>query len=205
MRFHIGPWRYTVRITDGALFDQQGREAAAMFVPSQRRILISGTLPLAVRSEKLRHELRHAWLHHLGRPTDEETDCDTVASFSACIERQFADQGGESALAAMTAGGALPTRVPVACLGGECCKCQSRFSPAQVVTEVADHSDTLDVLTVQRRLFCDFCGHVQAWKEVATRDGLPTGQVLGQPTFEKGEAVNAFIRKHGETLGFIPA
>lgn len=43
MRFHVGPWVYSVCISDTELFDSEGKEAMGLCIPSQRKIILSAT------------------------------------------------------------------------------------------------------------------------------------------------------------------
>lgn len=102
MKFQVGPWTYTVKITRGALrCAGVDEECAGLFVWRDREILISGKLPVTSRVDVLIHELRHAWREHFGAGLNIEDECNNVASFCVSVWRQLLEQGGEAALEAM--------------------------------------------------------------------------------------------------------
>ena len=200
MRFHVGPWVYRVRITENRLYDENGAELAGLFVWRDREILISNAVPVRQRLDVLVHELRHAWREHFGAGENIEGECNNVASFTASIMRQLLRQGGEPTLMRLDCNGmvnhAAKLNIASERLGAECMVCGRRFSPIQVSCETAQFDTAAGRLAVARWLFCDFCGHVQRWHELATTSGLPTGEVLDAPELLKGKAAQRFLSEH---------
>jgi len=109
MKFLIGPWLYTVRVTSGPIY-HDGAECAGLFVWRDREILISSTVPVGSRLDVLIHELRHAWREHFGAGENVEGECNNVASFCVSVWRQLTEQGGEPAVEAMHPGDGTASR-----------------------------------------------------------------------------------------------
>jgi len=200
MRFRVGPWVYRVRITDEPIYDENGKEQAGYYVWRDREILISGAIPVRRRLDILCHELRHAWIEHFGQSRDIEGDCNLSSSFTASVMRQLLSQGGEAALMRLNSAGVIDhsARLNIASerMGAECMVCGHRFSPLQVTTEPAQFDTAGGRLVMRRWLYCEFCGHVQRWSELATNSGLPTGSVLDTPELIKGREAGEFMREH---------
>ncbi len=197
MRFRIGPWVYRVEISQGALM-HEGREVAGLCVPSEHRIIISGSLHPRQRLGTLLHELRHAWTAEMGKPLGDEDDANQSASMMASTMRELIRQGGEASLMQLASNGVVDHSLHIAAerVGAECIGCGGRFSPAQIRTEPAVFEPLGGRLVVHRSLYCDFCGHVQAWSEVATSGGLPSGTPVGAPSLLKGEVVEKWLNEH---------
>lgn len=98
MKFEIGPWTYSVQITDGPLYDDNGLEQAGRCEWRTQSILISGAIPVTRRLEVLLHELRHAWVFTFGRPAGEEDDANNAAAFAAMAINEIDRHGGTRAL-----------------------------------------------------------------------------------------------------------
>ena len=210
MQFKVTSWTVPVKITEGRLFDSQGGEQAGLFVNEESTIYISGAIPPRRRLHVLLHELRHAWEEFLGLPVGGEAEKDNVASFTADVMRQLKAQGGEAALMRLRPDGVVddsagPATLPPARFGAECCGCGGVFPASHIVTEPSAFNVHLDEQTVERKLYCDHCGHVQKWVELATPMGRPTGVVVQAPERMKGEAVGDFLRRHGHLYACVPS
>jgi hypothetical protein len=111
MRFHVGPWVYRVEISEGPIFADEGPEAMGLCIPSQRKIILSGVIPVRMRLTTLIHELQHAWVAELGCSVDAESMANRMAAFGASIIRQLDEQGGEQSL--ISAEASFSIRAPV--------------------------------------------------------------------------------------------
>jgi hypothetical protein len=208
MQFHVGPWVYTVQITDAPILADDGAEQAGRWVWSTRTILISGTIPVQRRLQVLLHELVHAWRHDLGKPATDEDDANSMSAFTASVMRQLYRQGGEPALMRLSPDGIASTDVgdwdsASEITGAQCGTCGTSFSPMQIVTSAPVGDATTGRMFVIRALLCEHCGHVQQWREGATNAGAPNGRVLGTPRLLRGEAMTAFLREHGQQFGVM--
>lgn len=100
MQFRVGTITYTVSIIS-SLVDSTGNRVSGLCRFGTAQILLNSGLPIDVRRHVLFHELAHAWAESMGRPSDEESRCDWLASFACDMFPQFLAQGGEVALMAM--------------------------------------------------------------------------------------------------------
>ena len=85
-----GPIKVTVR--RGALTAPDGDDVWGLYLPAQRRIVLAGGMPPALRWHTLIHEWAHSWIIDAGLPnllhgkSDEELErnievvCDTLAT-----------------------------------------------------------------------------------------------------------------------------
>lgn len=101
MSFNVGPLTLVVHIVARRPIDQLGRETDALIDHTRDEIYIFQGLGPARREHRLRHEINHAKRDILGVPEDEESSCDLDAAFWQQFDREFREQGGGEALAAM--------------------------------------------------------------------------------------------------------
>lgn len=85
-----------------------------------------------------------------------------------------------------------------------CKDCGMQFNAGFIVTSPPKWNFKATGLTVTRTLFCPHCDHLQTWIEGALY-GLPNGALVEEPTFERGRAVEKFLRDHPEMSGSITA
>lgn len=98
MKFRVGCYAYTVRITDDQLVDDDGAELAGRAIWNRREILIAGCVPASQRLEVLLHEIKHCWLKHVPWPRSEEDLCNLTAMVAESVMEDLDQQGGVRAL-----------------------------------------------------------------------------------------------------------
>lgn len=87
-----------------------------------------------------------------------------------------------------------------------CATCDMIISAASIVTDPPgvrwDHARR--GLVVDRAMYCPCCHHVQRWTEGTTGYGIPNGDPIAAPTFDRDASeVNAFLVAHPEAEGLI--
>jgi hypothetical protein len=100
MSFKIGNSVYTCRIAPAPLMCN-GQTCFGNISEARREIFISEEVLPEDRASILLHELAHAQVFATGRPADDESLCDLIASVSTTGYRQLNEQGGEAVLMAM--------------------------------------------------------------------------------------------------------
>jgi hypothetical protein len=197
MQFLIaGAWPYQVSIAAEPIIDS-GRELMGRFDERGRLILISPACPPQRRLWVLMHELGHAWLAHTGgRPLTEEKTCDLLGTFCVAVIRWLKISGGESALLRLQPGERLrPASARIMLSAGRPCGvCGKSVSPGLV--ECAPATDASGQISL--RLYCDFCEHLQIWREMASVDGLPTAERVSDNRYDRGAEMRAFLVRHPE-------
>lgn len=188
MRFAVGPYRYKLRIADEPIF-LDGQESFAVVSESDRTITLSPKCLPRNRLPVIAHELTHAWCFACGEPTTLESWCDLAATMAAALLKDLRCQGGEEALTRLEPGESLSAKTATLHLTRNryCMKCEATIAGYGVQCLPADNGE------LELALYCEGCGHVQRWRETASESGLPSGAVIGQPCFERGEAVATFL------------
>lgn len=192
MRFRVGPWRYAVKISNDEIF-HDGKKRMGLCIDDERLILISPNCKLRDRLRVLMHEISHAWLFACGTPTDAEGLCDLNSTIFATALHDFSIQGGVESLLRLTAGESPESKANTIALTNTryCAKCQDTVAGGSVICVRSSDDPRMVSLT----LYCAGCGHLQRWMESMTIGGFPSGQVVGSPVFERGDAVAEFIRE----------
>lgn len=193
MRFHVGPWVYRVEISEGPIFADEGPEAMGLCIPSQRKIILSGVIPVRMRLTTLIHELQHAWVAELGWSGDAESMANRAATFTIAVWRELLRQGGENALMRLTSEGIVDQTkfVPSARMprGGECPFCGTRFGPHQVRHGEIEFDIVLGKPKIEQIVDCEFCGWPLRWTETLNTNGASSGEIVDPPKLMKqGEA-----------------
>ena len=96
MRFAVGPYTYTLRISDTFRDD-----CWALCAERARIITIASDCRGQDRLETLGHELAHAWIYATGEPKDIEGWCDLIGTVTAAMLADLIEQGGVEALEQM--------------------------------------------------------------------------------------------------------
>src|SRR4051794_14428820 len=103
MRFHVGPWQYRMRLTEGPLiFD--GSHVLGACIQSPREILIAADCPADDRLRVLLTELMSAWCFETGEPSTRDGWRDLAASMTMAALVDLNNQGGELALLSLRPG-----------------------------------------------------------------------------------------------------
>lgn len=200
MRFHVaGTIVYRVRISPEPL-TLHGQRCMGVCDEAQREITLSCDLPARHRLHVLAHELAHAWDYAAGEPKDGEAWCDRMGAVLSAALRDLAMCGGEDALMRLRPG---ESPGPAACrlvLSRErrCAICSGSVAGASVVAHPSEVPGVAELA-----LWCEWCGHVQHWRETVTQHGYPSGQVEGEPTFERGEAAGKWLAEHRQAVGVV--
>lgn len=193
MQFRVGPWVYRVRVMEG-LTDENGKPAAGLCDWQNRTIWLAYEIPARRRLSVLLHELKHAWQLELGTPTDREGDANHAASFAADCWRQLDRQGGEPALMRLSPDGVIDHSAdvdsPADPRAAQCPACGGLLN-LPIRTGHAEFDAQRSRLIAWRAADCEFCGHLVSWKEAVTSAGVPTGQVIGEPTTSRASAQSA--------------
>ncbi len=204
MLFNVAGWVYELKISEGPLHDEAGQPIAGICSESKRQIVISGDAPPRQRLDVLLHELRHAWQYHVGRPSDDEGDANTAATFTASFMRQFLRQGGEPALMSLGLDGVIDRGIggaPQAPTGCQCGTCGTSYGAQQIVSEAPTVDARSGLPGVTRRIYCEHCDHVMEWIEATNQSGVPVGQVVAGPSYIRGQASRDFLLEHGHKFG----
>lgn len=154
-----------------------------------RRVTLCPTVPPGARLGVLLHELWHAWGFCTGGPpTDREAAADYAAAWFEATLKWLSVNGGPAALLRLQAGESLQPGAAKIMLtrARACAVCTGSVAPGSVTAEGGPDG------LVRLALACDFCGHVQRWAERSDIHGQPTGETVGDPTFERGEVVGRF-------------
>lgn len=194
MKFKVGPWSYTVKISPKPIQDHLGRMCDGLCDWSNRTIWLYEGLPLEQRAEVLYHELDHAWQRHFGTPSDAEGSANRNSSFAADVQGQLERQGGLAALARMCAGmivDGADAETPSMAYKATCKGCSGDIAIGDIHNSVPQFDPGERCLVIGRCFFCEFCQHTQTWNEACTATGRPTGRVIGQPKIYRGNLVNA--------------
>lgn len=204
--FKVEPWVYKVIVSEFPLIGPSGNHAAGLHSWSDMQLIIGGDMPLRRRLEILLHEAFHAWRQHHGRPTDEESLCDQVASFATAFFRQLSRQGGERSLMQLTHTGVVDDSVDVGVsvnlISAECQTCRETFQPEQVVISRVQFDTAHGVNFVERSLYCDGCHHLQKWRELVNNAGEPIGRKLGAVAISHdADEIRHWIVEHGGRIG----
>lgn len=84
-----------------------------------------------------------------------------------------------------------------------CPTCGKTFAGGSIVTDPAILED--DGFTVVRRMYCDHCDQVIAWKEMANAQGLPTSVVVSGPGIVRARrSVTRFLSRYPQAAGVTP-
>lgn len=194
MQFHVGAFLYTLILADRRIYDEEGNELEGRALESPRVIVISSAVSPDRRIEVLRHEVQHCWHFHIPRPSTEEEEADLAAFIDHQFQEDLDAQGGRAAVSQLT-----PQRVPElgrpsvarqAPLAREpfgrpdrmtCSGCNGDVMCGSIVNgEPVLHEPTRRVW-IERHMICDGCGTLTVWREVATPDGTPTGELIPVP------------------------
>lgn len=183
MIFVVGTQKYRLRITEGPIV-LNGVECSSVCLQAHREILIAPDHPKRDRLRSLLHELARAWVFETGMPRDAEGWMDVAASVSIGAMKDLNNQGGEMALLAMRPGestGASTAKIGLS-RNRECAVCRTTVAGASVQCQPAGMPGVVELA-----LYCEFCNHTQRWQEMQSARGLPTGVVVGEPAFERGD------------------
>lgn len=186
MRFRCGPHFYQLRITPGPLA-HEGTPCLGACLQSTREILLSAACPPADRLRTLIRELAIAWVFECGEPTDW---LDRVATIAIATYADLNRQGGELAVLSLRAGESTGDAASAIGLSRsrECAVCRTAVAGGSVACRPGMPG------TVDLALFCDFCGRTQRWREASSARGLPSGVVLGEMIFERGDTTGITSR-----------
>jgi hypothetical protein len=228
MRFNVGPWVYTLKITaaqiveDGELLNGQADEGA-------REIRIAGTVIPEARLDVLLHELRHCWEFHFPVPRDAEEEANFTASIAAAAMQDLQLQGGRMALMGMAGESVTPPvrpdvryvpcddsgYQPVECVEGwqskapatakraQCGMCSLIVGDRSVVTGPVRWETSVGGRVVSRTLYCWHCEQLQSWVEGVDYKGDPNGAVVSGPEYLRGKPVAEFLEAHPEAAGLV--
>jgi hypothetical protein len=194
MKFRVGSSHYRVHISDGQLIDRDLGPVSGLCCREERRIWLSGTLPLEDRIDTLFHELVHAWASHLPIPGQEEKLADWVACFTLDAWSQFERQGGAQALMRLRPDGIihdealadLPNPRPSAAWAVECPAHCGPIAIGSAQSHAARWEAEFDRLVIDREVYCERCDLTILWTESATTAGKPSGRVLAPATVRRG-------------------
>ena len=227
MVFHIGPWKYRVRITDDPIKAEDGSLLNGMADRDNREILISGDVPPQRRMGVLMHELQHAWLFHFPKARTEEELCEFTATLMTQAYQDFNRQGGLKALAAMrsqstaaspdlfnappVAPEALPPTEPQrrespakrkpSARRAYCGLCGAAVAGGAVVAEAARWDHLVGARVARFSMYCSGCRHVQSWRSGVDAHGFPVGEPISEPEFvSDSDEVAAFLEQHAEAV-----
>jgi hypothetical protein len=194
MKFVIaGVWPYLVGIASEPIVEG-GRAKMGRYLEREKRVEISPDCPANYRLTMAVHELVHGWIVHNGsRPRGTEGLCDFVATVTVSTIRWLNANGGETALLRLQPGEVLQLGAARIHLTRNrwCALCQETVAGGSVDCRPAEDVAGVAELT----LYCPFCNHVQRWRETMTTGGMPSGMVVGEPSFERDHAkVAAFVK-----------
>jgi hypothetical protein len=211
MRFNVAGFTYTLALVEeiGGDPDLLGR-----IDRSARLIQISAECPADRRLEVFLHELTHAWLFHTPKPGNDEELCDVVATITASLWRDLGRQGGVLALLAMGTGVVAPAQLPGATayhgtlspIEGRslrCEKCTQSITAGSVVQQREERHPRLGCPFVRLSFYCESCGHVVTWTEVASLSGGPSGVEIDHAEYITGAACADFCRRHPQETGTV--
>lgn len=179
MIFQVAAYRYRLGIADTLAID--GSEVMGLCHEASRKISLSAKLPRKSRMAVLLHELCHSWIFATGQPGDVEGWCDLAASMAEAAIRDLSSQGGEQALQSLDAGESPQHGTMRIALTRNryCGKCRRTVAGGSVQCHPSTKPGILDL-----SLTCSHCSLVQRWQEAAGANGLPSGTVVGEPTWE---------------------
>lgn len=213
MKFHVGPFLYTLAISDRQIFDVEGNPLEGAAVESRRLIIISYIVELERRAEVLMHELIHCWAFHVPQPSDEEERANLVAMITEQFHRDLESQDGREALAKLQPqrvpqlGSALPA--PRLAFAREVMGSSDRMicaaCDADVMCGSIHHGEPeLHEATAQWRILrwfqCDACAGLQIWYECCAPDGSPLGTFIAnpKPRLLRGAEASLWLSEHSE-------
>lgn len=184
MRFRIGSTTYAVRVTEGSL-TFEGTPCISACLQGTREILIAATCEPAKRGFALAAELTRAWAFETGTPRDTDGWLALAASMLNQAIPDLNAQGGFLALQSLRAGespghGAAKIGLTRA---RECAVCRGTVAGGSIACAPTDKPGVVSL-----ELYCEFCDATQTWQEMQTAAGLPSGVVVGEPTFRRGDS-----------------
>ena len=211
MQFRVGPYTYTLVVSDRAIFDADGNELEGVAVEGRRLIILSPIVEPERRPEVACHELYHAFTFAFPAPRTEEE----IADFTGLVARQFHqelhEQGGRQALMQM-----VPRRVPhlgrpaparslpfardVIGPGDRipCGVCDAPVMCGSIRNGAPELHQPTGRLRMERWMHCEACGSVQAWMEWCAADGTPLGEFVSNPApkLYRGAEAGRFVADH---------
>lgn len=183
--FRVGAVRYSVRVMDQPLV-HDGADCFGLCDSGERAIKISPVVEPAKRLGVLIHELTHAWVFEVGRPADIESLCDLCSTITIGCVRDLILAGGEEALRRLRPGeglGKIKSRIGL--LRSRYCQCGGLIAAGDIHCERDEN--TPDQVTI--RMSCDHCNQTMIWNERMEFGGQPSGEVIGEPRIERGQAM----------------
>ncbi len=195
MKFHVGPFTYTLVVSDRSIFDADGNQLDGIAVESRRMLLISRHVEPERREEVAMHEFVHAWEFHVPKPTTDEERC----QFFAFLDRQFRDDlhngGGRETLAQIVprhvnhidrplhqAAKVAAAREIVSFEAQRVCgQCDTSIVCGSIHNGEPTAHEATGKFRLERWMRCDVCGTVTVWQEVCTSDGSPLLEFVSYP------------------------
>ena len=205
MRLHIASEEFTVDIAEPSVVgDVLGRLDF-----DRRRELISTECPPECRLEVVCDLSLEAWSRLMPEGSTRQERRRFAATVLAQVVRDIDRQGGILSLVmadAEVSGVSLdqlvnPVKGHAAERLYECSVCGQRVAGGSVVASKPVKLPTLGVPVVMLAFYCDGCTHVEVRQELANGAGRPTGILVGEPEFWKGEKCSDFCRKFPEQTG----
>jgi hypothetical protein len=96
--FHIGPFLYTLVISERRIYDPEGNELEGAAIESRRLLMLSFALPVHRREDIAAEELAHAYEFHFPVPRTNEERARLSATVATGFRRELDEQGGIDAL-----------------------------------------------------------------------------------------------------------
>lgn len=214
MQFHVGPYTYTLVISDREIFDENGERLEGCAVENRRLLIIARSVEPERREEIAMHEFTHAWGFHVPAPHDEEER----AQLGATIARQFQDDldaaGGRETLEQLPAVRVphLTGPLPFAAKAGAskeladrtdrrtCGGCETETMCGDIQHGAAVMPEGGSRMVIERWFRCAVCGVVQVWWEFCFKDGSPSGEFLSvpKPKILRGAEAGRWMADHAE-------
>ncbi|MBL4700831.1 MAG: hypothetical protein JKX85_06195 [Phycisphaeraceae bacterium] len=98
MELSIGPFDYRVYMVPNLVDPATGEKLDGGISFKKQELYLDTSVIHRRRRTVLLHEYFHAWAYHLGRPDDEETQCDHFAAACLQFEKSLEPWGGKDAL-----------------------------------------------------------------------------------------------------------
>lgn len=209
-RFHVGSFPYRVRMASQTLLDEFGEPARGACLTDRSEIWLSFQSDTEQRIAVIRHELQHAWEHHIGAPADEEARCQRAATIAAQFDEDLS-QVGRDAIARLHAepwpyaGSSddvddepAPRRRSADYTPQDwrtCGCCSADIATGSINRAEPIYVEETKEYQIDRWAECEACGSWTAWRETCTEGGLALGKVIAEPKPEvlRGERLRKFL------------
>jgi len=212
MRFQVGPYAYTLVISDRQIYGGQGEPLEAVAIEHRRLFIISPTVHPARRAEIARHEIAHCWEFHVPAPRTEEERAQFFAFIGEQFDRDLEAAGGNNALQQMEstvignvgeppAPSAVAPKPQDSAMGSSdrmtCGSCGTETLCGSI-SHAQPEADASGRFRVLRWFVCDSCGILQTWYQYCRSSGELMGEIVSVPAprMLRGIEAQHWLKEH---------